>query len=194
MTFSSLLITLRHLSTALVVLVCASLPLKLFADTSTNEYELKAALIYKLSKFVEWPASATPKNATQFGICILGNDPVGNTLKSLDGRTVVDQVISVYHLHRQGPIQNHCQMLFISKSEGSSLDEILKSVDKKPVLTIGDSKDFAKSGGMIQFATKANRISFEINLASAKRSRIKIASQLLSLATIVNSVAEEVNE
>src|ERR1700686_1187095 len=49
---------------------------------SADEYELKAAMLYNLTQFVEWPASAYPDPQAPVLLCILGRDPFGSLLTS----------------------------------------------------------------------------------------------------------------
>ena len=76
-------------------------------------------------------------------------------------------------------------ILFICDSEKDRLPQILKSLESAPVLTVGEMSDFAERGGVIRFKVEQDRIRLEINVAAAERSRLRISSQLLKLARIV---------
>src|SRR3972149_11403635 len=53
------------------------------------EYAVKAAFIYKFTKFVDWPAQAFADPKEPFSICVLGKDPFGNVLDQIfSGKTV----------------------------------------------------------------------------------------------------------
>ena len=58
-----------------------------------SEYEVKATFLLNFTKFVQWPSSPEPP-ATAFNICILGEDPFGETLdhivqdERVDGRPI----------------------------------------------------------------------------------------------------------
>ena len=54
-----------------------------------------------------------------------------------------------------------------------------------PILTVSDIDDFARAGGMIGLVEAEQRIRFDINLATARQANLKLSSQLLKLATIV---------
>jgi hypothetical protein len=49
-------------------------------------------------------------------------------------------------------------------------------------LTIVNHSEFLRSGGIINFVVKDNKTRFEINIAAAKRTNLKISSKLLRLA------------
>ena len=52
-------------------------------------------------------------------------------------------------------------------------------------LTIGESEDFTRRGGVIRLYTESNRLRFVINVENAKREGIQVSSNLLKLATYV---------
>jgi hypothetical protein len=168
-------------------LLLVLLPLQIFAAPPTEEYKLKAALIYKLSKFVEWPAPAATGKPRTFGICLLGEDAFGAALDALEGRKAAGQPIRVQRFSQSEAIDSGCQMLFISESKQAFLGSILQNLQQQPILTLGDTKGFAEQGGMIQFTRGRKRIGFKINLESTKQSGLKIAAPLLELATIIGS-------
>jgi len=74
-------------------------------------------------------------------------------------------------------------MLFICSSEKDRLPEIFESLRSSATLTIGESANFADSGGMIQFFMEQTKIRFQINQEAAKKSKLKISSKLMSLST-----------
>jgi hypothetical protein len=54
------------------------------------------------------------------------------------------------------------------------------------VLTVADAPEFGQAGGMIQLVVEESKVRFDINLAVAKRSRLRISAQLLHLARRVD--------
>jgi hypothetical protein len=59
------------------------------------------------------------------------------------------------------------------------------------VLVVGESDDFAESGGAIELFLEERRVRFEINVEAAERSGIRINSRVLSLARIVRAGVEK---
>ena len=153
----------------------------LHAQSAPTEYQVKAAYIYNFGKFVDWPAEVMPSD-NSFNICVLGHNPFdatfGTTIagESIKGKNVAIKVIS----HAQDA--TGCQILFISSSEEARLKEIFAVLERSSVLTVSDMPQFTRRGGMIQFVTEANRVRFEVNLASAERTGLTLSSQLLKVA------------
>jgi hypothetical protein len=160
----------------------SSVPILYAQRSNPSEYEVKAAYLYKLGKFVEWPDNLTPSADTSFPICVLGQDPFGTTFdttiagENISGKKVVIKRISKPH------DAVSCRILFISSSEENRLKEILSALSKTTVLTVGDMPRFTERGGMVQFVVDSNRVRFEVNLTSAERAGLTLSSQLLKVA------------
>jgi len=151
-----------------------------------DEYELKAAVLYNLTKFVQWPAPSYPDRQTRALICILGRDPFGNSLQAVVPTEAGEggQVL-IRRLQSQESIRD-CQVLYISSSERQFLEHIFSSLKGSSVLTVGETAGFATRGGMIQIRLDGEQVRFNINLDAASQEGLKISSKLLVLARIVN--------
>jgi len=150
---------------------------------ASDPSEVKAAFVYNFIKFVSWPSETWPPDASGIALCVMGNDPLGSALHSLSGKTANGKMLTVKRVTRREETSD-CQILYICRSEAKEMREILRR-EKTGVLTIGDMKHFASSGGIINFVLTDNRVSFEINTDAATAGGIRISSQLLRLATIV---------
>jgi hypothetical protein len=132
---------------------------------------------------VEWPASAIQGN--DLDICVLGRDPFGSTLdETVAGRTVGNRTVRARRVSSTAGARG-CNILFVSRSAQSEVDAVVSSFSGSPVLLVGEQDRFAREGGMINFVEVDNKVRFEINEAAAKKAGLKISSQLLKLATIV---------
>lgn len=155
------------------------------ASAVVPEYKTKAALIFKIGKFVRWPADAFTSADGTFRLCIVGRDDFGDSIDSLGGKTLQGRVIAIARLADPEQSATDCRIVFISDSERDRVPEFLSSIARSPVLTISDIDGFASAGGMVGFATSANKLHFEINAAASKRARLEIGAQLLQLATLI---------
>lgn len=157
-----------------------SLPSLVASETSIGEYSLKAAFIYNFSKFVEWPESAL-RGKREFCIATLGRTPLDRELAALSGKNVQGRSIVFRRLSSLDEAAQ-CQVLFISRSELAKLDGILDALGDAPVLTIAESDDFCKRGGMLSLEKESGKIVFDVNFRETLRSKLKPNSQLLKLA------------
>jgi YfiR/HmsC-like len=164
-----------------IFLLLAGCGLSMAGETG-NEYEVKAAFLFKFVSFVEWPKDVP---AIPVGICVLGQDPFGQELervvkgKSINGRDFLIRRV------KTADAAGDCHILFIGASESNRLPQILIRLRGVPVLTVGDLAGFCESGGTINLVVSDNRVQLEINPAAAERARLLVSSRLLSLARIV---------
>jgi hypothetical protein len=147
--------------------------------------QVKAAFVYNFIKFVFWPRESMPPDAPDITLCVLGNDPLGNALESLSGKAASGKALSVKRIASRDEA-SICQVLYICRSESRQVKEILKDLPRG-VLTIGDMKNFAAFGGMINFVIKDRKVSFEINPDAAATGEMQISSKLLRLAKLVRN-------
>jgi hypothetical protein len=155
-----------------------------------SEYQVKAVYIYNFGKFVQWPSSVTSE-ATDFGICVIGQSPFGSALddvirgENIDGRQLITKQID-----RAENIEG-CRILFIASSEEGRLSKILTSVATKPVLTVSDIQRFTDTGGIIGFVSVNDKVRFDINLTNSDKAGLTLSSQLLKVAVSVKGSASK---
>jgi hypothetical protein len=165
----------------LMAALCMMMPL-VAAAAPPSEYEVKAAFIHNIAKFVDWPAALPPSGSAR--LCLLGSNPFGNALDTLQGKPLGRLNWEVVQPGSGNGLKN-CRVLFIAASERDSLENVLQSVGGSPVLTMGDTAGYAERGVMVNFYLEENKVRFEINREAAARAGIGISSQLLRLARIV---------
>jgi hypothetical protein len=169
----------------IAVLMAFSVSASLAAEgAAPSEYELKAVFIYNFIKFTEWPPAKLGKSDEPFIIGILGKDPFGGALdKVVEGDTLYDKRVVVRRYARiDDVVVSHA--LFISFSEEQSITAVLKLLDAQgaSILTIGETKNFAKRGGVIGLKKENKKVVFDINLIAANRAGLNISAQLLKIA------------
>ena len=155
-------------------------------ERKPTEYDVMAAYIYNFTKFVEWPAGKTSSDGATLIVGIIGRDTFGPALAAIEGKETGKRKIRV---RRDISLKTarSCDILFISNSEKEHLEEILEAVGDSGVLTVGDTKGYARQGVMINFYMEDNRVGFEINPTSVGRAGLRISSNLLKIARIVGT-------
>jgi hypothetical protein len=153
------------------------------------EYHVKAAFIYNLVKFIEWPNKDWDQKPSII-LGVFGDDPFDDALDSLQGKSVRGKEIIVKKISSFNAIKK-CDILFISGSEKDALGHILKDLSTLPVLTIGDTESFASKGVMINFYIENDRVKFEINTDASKGAGFRIHSNLMKLGKIVSGRSNE---
>ena len=152
------------------------------------EYKVKAGFLFNFLKFGEWPSNTLASADAPFLVGVLDNDPAAPVLRqALAGKTVNARKIEVRSLPDPAGARV-CHLLFLSRAQQNSVDEIRQQLKEAPVLTVGETDQFCQRGGMINFVRQDESFRFEINLEAIKRSGLNISSRLASMATIVKEV------
>lgn len=155
------------------------------AQPATDEYKVKAAFLFHFAQLVDWPADALNTADQSLNLCVVDGEPRLKELQStLEGKPIGTRVFHVRLLSQPQGIQN-CNILFMSRDEGSRQAAILRSFRGQPVLTVGETDSFLSDGGMIRLRLDEDKIRFDINAGAADSSNLKISSRLLLLATTV---------
>ncbi len=152
------------------------------AHPVSMEYRLKAAFLYNFTRFTEWP-SGISTNSKALNICVVGTNPFGSALNEIKGKRANNASIDIKLIDPDDSFSG-CQLIFIAKSERSRTRKILRALDGQPVLTVGETGDFNRFGGIIQFMVMNKKIRFSINIDAAQRAGLTISSKLLRLAAI----------
>jgi hypothetical protein len=155
---------------------------------------------------VDWPEEKVADSNEPITICILGKDPFENAFAPLKGKQAKNRKVVIKRFKGFEELKNpspkdkaemqriinairKCHVLFICSSEKEELKETINSVKNHSVLTVGETQGFLEAGGVINFLMEEEKVRFEINLAAARRAKLKISSKLLRLA---KRVVEEI--
>ena len=152
-----------------------------------DEYQVKAAFLYKFANFVEWPPLTFKTDRDPVRICVLGQDPFDGALgKAVGGKTVLGRPFAVTGISSASQAAD-CQILFISSSERKRLGLIFSELRPTGILTVGETDGFAAKGGIVNLKLEDGRVRLEINIEAAARAKLRINSRVLSLAQIVKA-------
>ncbi|MDD5285705.1 MAG: YfiR family protein [Desulfuromonadaceae bacterium] len=175
---------LKIFGTALLLQLLFTLQTPTVADSGQpEESQLKAVFVLNFAKLTEWPADNLADGST-FTIAILGKVPSVAFFNLLKGQTVRGAKVSVRRIEEVGEAKGS-HLLYISESERYRLTGILRELNQQDILTVSDISGFCEAGGMIGLMPVQNRLGFEVNLASVRKTRLTVGSQLLKLARTI---------
>ena len=154
-------------------------------DPAPKEYEIKGQFVTRFAHFVIWPATVFPAPNSPLTIGTLGREPFQQFRAAIERRNVNGHPL-VLKMVKTPADAAECQVLVIGASEARRAKHFLHTLRESPVLTIGESDEFLKQGGIINFVLQPDQtLSFEINIEAARRAGIEIRSQLLRNARSV---------
>jgi len=150
-----------------------------------TETAVKAAYLFKLGFFVEWPSAAFPAADSPFTMCIVGSDPFDGILDdAVKGQKIGDHPVAVKRLTTISR-DSGCRIVYFADGEPAQISNILAALRGSYVLTVTDGKTDSDESGIINFVIKDSRVRFVINDAAAADCGLSISSRLLNLALAV---------
>lgn len=152
---------------------------------SLPEYQLKALYLYNFAKDVEWPKDAFSGPGTPITIGILGNNPFGSDLATMvRNRTANGRKILVKRVIEMKELRT-CHILFIAAAEEKRWPEVLSTIKDLSILTVGETPQFTRTGGVIALAPEGRRVGIEINMEAAEQARLVVSSHVLRVIKVI---------
>ncbi len=142
-----------------------------------DEAQVKAAFLFNFAKFVEWPG---PANGPLV-IAVAGDDRLADVLQGMvRGRTFAGRSFLIRALrHIDDPAGTH--LLYIAPSRQRD-DAGMLGRTHGAVLTVGETVQFLRDGGMVRLFREDQRLRFQIDAKAAAAAGLRVHAQLLSLA------------
>jgi hypothetical protein len=172
----------------LVVSLAAFGALVLFAPRtsaqSASAPDLTAAYLTNFVKFTVWPDEALPADAPLV-LCVEGSARVADALEEITrSQKIAGHPLIVRRVKANDPLQT-CHVLYASALARARADRLLQTTATLPILTVSDSTEFTRRGGIVSFFVEKERLRFAVNPDAANRAGLRISAKLLSLSTIV---------
>lgn len=143
------------------------------AWAQTSEAELKAAFVFALSKYIEWPAERIREGAP-LRVCSPVSNPIIVAFQGLSGKAVRGHPLEIM-IGTAGNSMNDCHILILT-GEGQPVPQRLG------LLTIIDRPNLNSLGSMVALGIENNRVVFEFNLAVTRQQGLNPSAQVLKLA------------
>ena len=151
-------------------------------NAQQDERAVRAAFLFNLTKYVSWPSARE-----HLVIGVIGNGEIGTVLsRVLDGKVSDGRRISVV-IHGAESELNECDVLYVAGASSAVIRPILSRSANRPILTVGDSDQFVRAGGMVALVRSGDQIDIEVNLGALRDRRLDMSSRLLKLAILVPS-------
>ncbi len=163
---------------ALVLSCCQSVAGATDAAGRDDLPRVKAAIIYNICKFVEWP----PAGAGEFVIGVFGRNEDGPDLAILEGKQIHARAVRIVDVVNASDLVA-CHAAYVG--EPGLAAEAWSFLDGLPVLTFGDRGASDAPAGMIELVHDSDRLRFDVHKAPAARTGLQFSSQLLKLARSV---------
>ncbi|MBA3004183.1 MAG: YfiR family protein [Desulfurivibrio sp.] len=175
---------------AFLCLFC--LPFDKASGANYEEYELKAGFLYNFFHFIKWPDRVFDSAKSPFVLVIVGSNGKDRTIEhALQNSLVGARPLKIIVTNSAEDLDKAHMVFFLESYKDSDLPKALATLKGKPVITVGEEKNFITLGGDINFVQKGAKIKFQINPASTEKGDLKISSRLLMLAVALEQSATE---
>jgi hypothetical protein len=165
----------RSLTPLLILAICA-------IAAHAQDPKFTALYIINFAKYVEWPATASQGD---FTIAVVGDDPVIDQLKTLfadtkigERKIVVNKVASVDKIVA-------CNILYLSPDKSNLLGTASAKFGQSGSLIVTQKEGLGKEGASINMVYVNGKLTFEINVASLKKSGLSAKPVLFKLGTAI---------
>ena len=154
-------------------------------ESDVDEAAVQAAFVFNFARFTEWPTSAFSGKTSPLNHCLFGQrEALAHALGKLSERPVQGHPLRFIQIDRLEDLKS-CQLVFMAEPDIKRRAQALQALLGQPTLTVSDLDGFAREGGMIGLMRVGTRLRFEINRAQSQKAGLRLAADLLNLATSI---------
>jgi len=144
---------------------------------------ITAGYVYNFARLAVWPD--LPKQHP-IKLCISAQPYFFDIFRQFSGKKVAGRALKIVEYSEQ--IHNDCQILFIDINTPVKIQNECKKLKlSSNVLTISNQPNFSRNCGIIGLFEEDNRLRFEINIDTIKKSNLRLSSYLYKLARILRN-------
>lgn len=164
---------MRHL----IFLITVFVLMVVSAHAQTTNYQVYSLFVINIAKYSSWP-----EQNGELHITVFGKSKIYDELLKQNGKNVNGNIVKVSQADNVDAI-GQPQIVYIADGKSSSLDDILKHTQGKPVLIIGEREGLFKRGAGFSFVIMENStLRFDINNTELDKRQIKVSKSLAALA------------
>lgn len=196
----------NKLSFILLVALAVALPGVCHAggDITLDRAEVEAGFIYHLSKLVTWPEGSFEKANSPIIVGFLGDEDTANYFEEhapgfeAQGRKLHVKRFA-FPAQGQDPFvrekfiqeTKNCNILFVSDKVQIMDSEYAELLDTPGLLTVGETKSFVESKGMIGLVVLSGKFNVFANVDNLKSARLEVSAKFLQHAKIIENKKEK---
>jgi hypothetical protein len=139
------------------------------------ESTLKAQVLVKVLRFVEWPAGAL-SDGQPLHLCLAEDTPLAQELRSQDGQSVGRNPLQV-RVVRNRQFAG-CQIALVGDAQAPLPIQ-------HALLWVTEAPGMLERGGMLNLQVEDGRVVFDVGLDAVRRAGLDISAKLLRLARFV---------
>lgn len=150
----------------------------------SREQSIKAAYLYHLTKFIDWPKEHTHRKGETINLCVFGDNAFNRFLQHIESRTAKGRSIKLLRLDDDTTANPDCQLVYFDKNSPLN-PKLVQAYNQQATLTVSEQEDFLANQGMVAMVLIKNHVRLQINHSLAKEVGINISANLLEVAALV---------
>jgi hypothetical protein len=162
-----------------------------------REMRIKAGMLLNFIKFTQWPEGAFAKPDSDIEVAVIGEGDIAAAIEdTLRDQRPGDRGLHVRHARvPKAPEEwdsfvaeaRKAHVIYFCDSEREGFARVLDALGDAPALTVSDTRDFAARGGMLGLKIAKDRVVFDANPGRIRASGLRVSSQVLRLASTVET-------
>ena len=148
--------------------------------STARKNKMIAKVAANFSNNIQWPKQSKVRDRSQpFIIGIVGNKAQLTGFKGFYVKKRIQNKVVLVKLINKLEEINDCDLLFFSAGDKRDHGMIIASLEKRPVLTIGEGPEFLRLGGHISLTFTGFQLQFAMQIVSLKNSNLRASVYLL---------------
>jgi hypothetical protein len=150
------------------------------AEAQTTNYQVYALFVVNIAKYSEFPQLQGELEIASYGRSKAYEELVKQNGKTVNGHTLkITQTDDIQSLQK-------ASVIYLADNKSSSLDEIMRATEGKPVMIICEREGLFRRGAGLSFVvTDNNTLRFDVNNGELEKRQIKISKSLTALANTI---------
>lgn len=165
---------------ARAALVSMGLALALASAQAADESELKAAIVFNVLVFVEWP-----EELKTIDLCVATDNPLLPALRQLDGRELGNHKTFKVQEVKADALSPSCRAAFVDAADRTKRAPLVKSLSELGVFMLSDDPEAPPRSTAVVMQRVGTRIALDVNLPAVRQAKVQVSSKLLRLARAV---------
>lgn len=150
------------------------------AAAAPDEATLKAAIVFNLLQFVEWP-SETEASGGSLRLCLERASALWEPLRSLQGRPIRHLSLELREAPAPAEVPRQCHAWLFDPTRQAAV-AAARAVQGRPVLLVCDGEARGADAAAIELGLAGGRVVFDVNQAPLRAAQLRISSKVLRLA------------
>ena len=149
-----------------------------------SEETLKSQFILNFARFTTWPSAAFSGPSSPIVVGFVSTPELADAFDRIaTGKNINGRELKVKKFDSAASVDESCQV--IVAAPGAQSRAVAAKIKGKHILLVGQDNGFLDAGGIINLIVDGGKISFEVNLATAKAASLELDQKLRALAKSV---------